>query len=72
MPGKGSRGQAGTAEQFHELLRERYREAGIADVTVTLYPAARHEILNETNRDLVTADAWLRTHAAQAGGARQR
>ena len=38
----------------------------MADVTVTLYPAARHEILNETNRDEVTADivAWLRAHAA--------
>lgn len=57
-----------------QLLGQRYREAGIADVTVTLYPAARHEILNETNRDLVTADilAWLRARAAQAGGARQR
>lgn len=49
-----------------ELLGQRYREAGVADVTVTLYPAARHEILNETNRDAVTADivAWLRARAA--------
>jgi alpha-beta hydrolase superfamily lysophospholipase len=49
-----------------QLLGQRYREAGIADVTVTLYPGARHEILNETNRDDVTADivAWLRAHAA--------
>ncbi len=48
-----------------ELLGQRYREAGIADVTVTLYPAARHEILNETNRDPITADivAWLRARA---------
>ena len=47
-------------------LGQRYREAGIADVTVKLYPAARHEILNETNREEVTADiiAWLRAHAA--------
>jgi alpha-beta hydrolase superfamily lysophospholipase len=49
-----------------QLLGQRYREAGIADVTVTLYPAGRHKILNETNRDEVTADivAWLRAHAA--------
>lgn len=49
-----------------QALGQRYRDAGIADVTVTLYPAARHEILNETNRDEVTADivAWLRAHAA--------
>lgn len=49
-----------------QALGQRYRDAGIADVTVKLYPAARHEILNETNRDEVTADivAWLRAHAA--------
>jgi alpha-beta hydrolase superfamily lysophospholipase len=38
------------------LVGERYRQAGVRDVTVTLYPGARHEILNETNRDEVTAD----------------
>lgn len=44
-----------------ELLGRRYRDAGLADVTVTLYPGARHEIFNETNRDEITADvvAWL-------------
>ena len=44
-----------------ELVGDRYREAGVRDVTVTLYPGARHETLNETNRDEVTADliAWL-------------
>lgn len=49
-----------------QLLGQRYREAGLADVTVTLYPAGRHEVLNETNRDQVTADivAWLRAHVA--------
>jgi len=48
-----------------ELLGQRYRDAGLADVTVKLYPGGRHEILNETNRDEVTADivAWLRAHA---------
>ncbi|BEP95493.1 alpha/beta hydrolase [Acidovorax sp. A79] len=47
-----------------QLLGQRYRDAGITDVTVKLYTAARHEILNETNRDEVTADivAWLRAH----------
>jgi alpha-beta hydrolase superfamily lysophospholipase len=44
-----------------ELVGDRYREAGVRDVTVKLYPEARHETLNETNRDEVTADliAWL-------------
>lgn len=49
-----------------QLLGQRYRDAGLSDVTVALYPAARHEILNESNREQVTADivAWLRAHAA--------
>lgn len=44
-----------------ELVAQRYRDAGVADVTVHLYPGARHEALNETNRDEVTADllAWI-------------
>jgi alpha-beta hydrolase superfamily lysophospholipase len=47
-----------------ELLGQRYRDAGLADVTVTVYPGARHEILNETNRDAVTRDIvdWLSRH----------
>ena len=38
--------------------------SGVTDVTCTLYPGARHEIFNETNRDEVTADltAWLDAH----------
>lgn len=37
------------------LVAQRYREAGVADVEVEIYPDARHELLNETNRDQVTA-----------------
>lgn len=35
--------------------------AGVQDVTVKLYPQARHELFNEINRDAVTADLieWL-------------
>lgn len=46
------------------LLAQRYRDAGLRDVTLTVYPGARHEIVNETNRDEVTADvvAWLAAH----------
>ena len=39
-----------------EVLASRYRAAGVQDVSVRLYPGARHELLNETNRDEVTAD----------------
>ena len=44
-----------------ELVADRYREAGVNDVTVALYPGARHEMFNETNRDEITADlvTWL-------------
>ena len=37
-------------------MGQRYRDAGVRDVTVTIYPEARHELLNETNRNEVTAD----------------
>jgi alpha-beta hydrolase superfamily lysophospholipase len=47
-----------------ELLAERYRDAGLRDVTLTVYDGARHEIFNETNRAEVTADVigWLVSH----------
>lgn len=39
-----------------------YRDAGLRRVTHRFYDGARHELLNETNRDEVTADVltWLR------------
>ena len=50
--------------QLVEVLGQRYRDAGLVDVTVKLYDGARHEILNEVNRNQVTADvvAWLDAH----------
>ncbi|GAA1507382.1 alpha-beta hydrolase superfamily lysophospholipase [Agromyces terreus] len=37
------------------------RRSGLADVTLVVYPEARHEVFNETNRDEVRADliTWL-------------
>ena len=42
-------------------LAELYRKRGVRDVTVKLYPEARHETLNELNRDEVQADliTWM-------------
>jgi alpha-beta hydrolase superfamily lysophospholipase len=42
-------------------LVTRLRSAGLTDVTLTVWPEARHEIFNETNRNEVEADllAWL-------------
>ncbi len=43
-------------------LADRYRAAGIANVTERYYPGGRHEMLNETNRDEVMRDLldWIR------------
>src|SRR4029078_1833758 len=42
-------------------LIERYHALGLTKVTYKFYPNARHELLNETNRDEVQNDllAWL-------------
>ena len=42
-------------------VAERYRAAGVANVSEKYYPDGRHEMLNETNRDEVTRDlvSWL-------------
>ncbi|OKI00617.1 lysophospholipase [Streptomyces sp. CB02923] len=46
--------------QVAELLED-FRYLGLRDLTWRAYPGARHEILNETNRDEVQRDllAWL-------------
>lgn len=51
-------------EKAGEVVAAQLRRAGIRDVSTTWWPGARHEILNETNRDEVTADivAWLDAH----------
>jgi alpha-beta hydrolase superfamily lysophospholipase len=43
------------------LLEQRYREAGIQRIDKQIYPEGRHEMLNELNREEVTANiiAWL-------------
>ena len=42
-------------------LSDRYKAVGLTDVTIRIYPDARHEILNETNRDEIIAElnGWL-------------
>jgi alpha-beta hydrolase superfamily lysophospholipase len=50
-------------------LTDRYQAAGLTDVTIRVYPGARHEILNETNRDEVIAElnSWLDRVVTSAG-----
>jgi alpha-beta hydrolase superfamily lysophospholipase len=45
-----------------ELLEQRYRDAGVSDITTDFHQDARHEVFNETNRDEITDHllAWLR------------
>lgn len=44
-----------------DLLVERYRAAGLADITYRTYPGARHQLFHETDSDEITADlvAWI-------------
>jgi alpha-beta hydrolase superfamily lysophospholipase len=50
-------------------LTDRYQAAGLTDMTIRVYPDARHEILNETNRDEVMAalTSWLDRVVISAG-----
>ncbi len=43
------------------IVVDRYRDAGVTDITTDYHDAARHEVFNETNRDEITAHllAWL-------------
>ena len=57
----GERDSAGANGAAPRELAEAYRANGSRDVTLRLYPDARHEILNETNRDEVMRElsAWI-------------
>lgn len=57
----GDKDPAGGDMAAVHLLVDRYRGFGLRNVTLKAYPGARHEILNETNRDEVHRDivAWL-------------
>ena len=55
-----------------ERLAAEYRAAGLERVTLRIYPGARHETLNEINRDEVTRDlvTWLDEVCPPSAGAR--
>lgn len=57
---------------FGHSVRRVYRQLkrlGCSDVTLKLYPKARHEIINETNRQIVYEDigAWIMAHIEASG-----
>ncbi|MDJ0763811.1 MAG: alpha/beta hydrolase [Myxococcota bacterium] len=45
---------------------DKFKKAGIKDVTLKLYPDGRHEMLNETNRQEVYQDVfqWIAAHSS--------
>ncbi len=47
------------------LLGQRYRDAGVGDVTVRVREGARHEVFNETDRVEVVAEVvdWVQAHS---------
>ena len=57
----GSMDPVGNFGRGVKAVHQRLKQAGIRDLTIKLYPDARHEILNEINREEVYGDmlAWL-------------
>ena len=57
----GDRDPVGEMGAGVRRLYETYVAAGVAHVSLELYPEARHELVNETSRDEVTRDlvAWF-------------
>lgn len=57
----GDRDPVGQMGEGVRQVAEQFKKAGMRDITVKLYPDARHELFNELNRNEVTADLiqWL-------------
>lgn len=57
----GDRDPLNDGLKLSDLAVQRYRDAGATDITYRSYPDARHEILNELNREEVEDDliAWI-------------
>jgi alpha-beta hydrolase superfamily lysophospholipase len=60
----GSKDPVGEMGENVATLAERYKKVKITDVELTLYPDARHECLNEINREEVMTNLlrWLERH----------
>ena len=58
---QGEKDPVGENLKGTQALLDRYKTLGISRMENRFYPDARHELLNETNRDAVTQDvlAWL-------------
>jgi len=60
----GANDPVGKFGKGFETVCEAYRSVGLTDITCTLVKGARHELLNETNRDEVHTmiGTWLESH----------
>lgn len=67
----GSEDPANERTKSLQQLLDALRAAGLTDVTHRFYEGARHETLNETNRDEVTSDLlrWLNERVPRAAAA---
>ena len=55
----GSEDPVGQELQGVRTLIDRYRRAGVRNISHDFYPGARHEMLNELNRGEVRSNLWL-------------
>ncbi|WP_148612416.1 alpha/beta fold hydrolase [Nocardioides rubriscoriae] len=57
----GDQDPVGGGLSLVHALVDRYTAAGLTDVTLKVYPGARHEVFNETNTDEVVGDVvrWI-------------
>jgi alpha-beta hydrolase superfamily lysophospholipase len=64
----GSEDTLGGAKSVELLARSYLRRSRLTQVRVIVYPEARHEVFNETNRDEVVSDTigWLKSQFAPA------
>ena len=60
----GSDDTVGGERSALKLAKAYMRRSGLRDIRLIVYPGARHEVFNETNRAEVMADlvAWLDEH----------
>ncbi len=67
----GDRDPVGDMGRGVQKVYQSFLDAGMKDVTLRLYPGARHELFNETNRDEVFRDlsVWLKQ---QAGAGKEK
>lgn len=65
----GSDDSLGGGTSAKKLAEAYITRSGLTDVELVIYPGARHEIFNETNRDEVIADlvGWLDGHFPDRG-----